>query len=1220
MKKSTLFFKVMVLLALLVPWTGWGQSQLPEGIDENDVIADKIMVLDSNGEIPGDNSGATEEQKGKNVKLETFHFKTGYDYNDWTFVNEVKPSDSGITVKIQGGNTMLSLSGSPKSEVDAIYIKIKNTEGDEKWVRYGFVQSGSSVISASYTTGGDSKVYNGRNISEEEVKVGLKVVSTKYEIGQDNEETTLTTYSVTIPDNAKNVGTYEITITAEGSTATVEYEITKRPVTVTLDGLKLEKGANGTNLNASDYASYFKIEEENNESKSGLVSEEKAKVTGTFDIDTQTVGDASFSTDDLDVVPDNSSFASENYTIKWDGKATITKKDFSEGGEGGQGGTIIVTVVDKTYNGKPVDSPEVKDSETTLEKDKDYTVTYKDENEKDLKMAPSNAGTYTVVITPTESGDYEGSPIEKNFTISKAKVTVAGTLTITEGDKLKDSYKFDDIKDLKAEGIVEGEEETVKAAITITPKNKENPTASDDAFTITLAETEGNYEISEGSKIALVVEEDPDKWQEGEAKAEVTVYVNEEGSITKVEDPSENITTSVADGILTVKFAEELVGWKYSTKTIEEGGTQTSSVVIDDADSKYTWDAVGVGENLATILKVSGKDVLEGESAVVKAKIENGESEGYLQITFVKDESSEEPGGDDDAWATTDGNEKANLTVYVNEDGDIVGSDKIELETDETESYLRITTENVELEEGWTFAKNEEDVLVLWSENEGWTMGEPFSWELTTESTSSSSNTYVKLSILGEENVYKKLPGEVRIKVVGENDEEGYISVDFQQVVTIRQDDINKGGDDENGDGEIGDGEAILIKGATGSEYAVYDAESHGLGMLEVTIADKTTTLTENEHYSVEYIGGEGTEPVDAGKYTAKITFKEEAGYFGVVTLENSVVIAPRPLKLQFSFDEVEIKENDKLVLGTNVFMNPVEGTSFANEDEAKEFESWLENGRISAEFEVLEDAVNNEYPVVLKSISFPKEGTYLKYSNYDVTYVAMTENLTPDTTEEHPLLDPEEEKAQSGNNDYTHDGDGDIIGGYEPVDNSGHGTITGTNYRKNRLYLADRDFYFNDLYDEEGLILYSRHDKKYTEDGGSFTIWYEHNGEVNEGGYRIFISSKKNKDYKEVKLDEVSGYYQIRNVQSDIYVKIYAMDGFPVANEEITATDARAYAQANKIVVITPEPTDVQIISMAGAVVATDQVTGQREFANLAEGVYIVRMGETVIKLQVRN
>ena len=167
---------------------------------------------------------------------------------------------------------------------------------------------------------------------------------------------------------------------------------------------------------------------------------------------------------------------------------------------------------------------------------------------------------------------------------------------------------------------------------------------------------------------------------------------------------------------------------------------------------------------------------------------------------------------------------------------------------------------------------------------------------------------------------------------------------------------------------------------------------------------------------------------------------------------------------------------------------------------------------------------------------------------------------------------------------------------------------------KRYRLYLADQDFYLNDEYDEAGLVLYSRHDKKYTDVGGSFTVWFEKNGEVNEGA-RVFISNRANGEYKEVKLDEVSGYYQIRNVQSNIYVKLYTEEGFPVANESIEATEARAYAQANKIVVITPEPTDVQIISMAGAVVATAQVAGQQEFANLAEGVYIVRMG-----MQVRN
>ena len=182
--------------------------------------------------------------------------------------------------------------------------------------------------------------------------------------------------------------------------------------------------------------------------------------------------------------------------------------------------------------------------------------------------------------------------------------------------------------------------------------------------------------------------------------------------------------------------------------------------------------------------------------------------------------------------------------------------------------------------------------------------------------------------------------------------------------------------------------------------------------------------------------------------------------------------------------------------------------------------------------------------------------------------------------------------------------------------DDEGEGGIGTKRYQ---LFLADQDFYLNDEYDAEGLVLYSLHDKRYTKAGSSFTIWFEKHGEVNEGA-RVFISNRANGEYKEVKLDEVSGYYQIRNVQSNIYVKLYTEEGFPVANESIEATDARAYAQANKIVVITPEPTDVQIISMAGAVVASAQVAGQQEFANLAEGVYIVRMGKEIVKLQVRN
>ena len=186
----------------------------------------------------------------------------------------------------------------------------------------------------------------------------------------------------------------------------------------------------------------------------------------------------------------------------------------------------------------------------------------------------------------------------------------------------------------------------------------------------------------------------------------------------------------------------------------------------------------------------------------------------------------------------------------------------------------------------------------------------------------------------------------------------------------------------------------------------------------------------------------------------------------------------------------------------------------------------------------------------------------------------------------------------------------------------------TGGNFNDYRyqLFLANKDYLKTDkktveYYEDLKLELFSRHNKKYTDAGGSFTVWYEKDGEANVGGYRLFWSkSGEHGDYQEVKFDPVSEYFRIDNVHSDVYVKIYDADGFPVANEAITAQDFRAYAQANKIIVITPEPTDVQIISMAGAVVAADKVTGQREFANLAEGVYIVRMGETIVKLQVRN
>ena len=162
--------------------------------------------------------------------------------------------------------------------------------------------------------------------------------------------------------------------------------------------------------------------------------------------------------------------------------------------------------------------------------------------------------------------------------------------------------------------------------------------------------------------------------------------------------------------------------------------------------------------------------------------------------------------------------------------------------------------------------------------------------------------------------------------------------------------------------------------------------------------------------------------------------------------------------------------------------------------------------------------------------------------------------------------------------------------------------------------------YYDLNITKSEGATLISRHGKDRVEAGGSFTLSLEIDDAYAGAEPTVYVKRGRSGEWQAIKIDEVSGFYQIRNVQTDIYVKVSGDGIWPVANENISKEDVRAYAQPNKIIVITPEPTDVQIISMAGAVVATDKVTGQREFANLAEGVYIVRMGETVVKLQVRN
>ena len=423
--------------------------------------------------------------------------------------------------------------------------------------------------------------------------------------------------------------------------------------------------------------------------------------------------------------------------------------------------------------------------------------------------------------------------------------------------------------------------------------------------------------------------------------------------------------------------------------------------------------------------------------------------------------------------------------------------------------------------------------------------------------------------------------------------------------IEITIDDLNPGdvdpddGDDDGNDWSF-DGYSYTL---------IYDGKPHGVEF--VTVKDESGEIIDNKDvvlksvvYSQELDEGgftpmgPGEMPKNVGRYQAEVlvSVKDE-----LKTATIPLFIFSRPLRVDFDLTDL-----DESVIGHFVLAEECVNYNAAENNVANAglvvIDGEREEPLVEGKFHIA--GTPNEYgkyDITPEGVELKDMGLFIR-SNYEISLFVNGELLVDnDGDGEYDKID--------GDSGADIDEDGSSIGGI------------GTN--RYRLYLANKDYNVVDAkadYAAEGLELFSRHDKKYTKVGGSFTVWYEKDGVANAGGYRIFWSNKANGDYKEVKFDTVSEYFQIRNVQSNVYVKIYAADGFPVGNEEISAADYRAYAQPNKIVVITPQPTDVQIISMAGAVVATDKVTGQREFANLTEGVYIVRMGETVVKLQVRK
>ena len=350
----------------------------------------------------------------------------------------------------------------------------------------------------------------------------------------------------------------------------------------------------------------------------------------------------------------------------------------------------------------------------------------------------------------------------------------------------------------------------------------------------------------------------------------------------------------------------------------------------------------------------------------------------------------------------------------------------------------------------------------------------------------------------------------------------------------------------------------IIISLSESAKGLTYDGKKHDKDLLVVVKKKDNTPLKEGVDFKVSYKSKDGSESSsikNAGEYTAKVSFIGE--YAGDVE-DEKVVIFKRKVTLKGAEKTIELGSHLEL------------------------------EAAINPELLILENVVPEETPVYVGNITLSSNvdintaGVYEKA--FDISKVSLG-------TDKFFLASNYELEIESPSGILTVEGDG----GGPVID-------------RHKLILIK----------SEGAKLSSRHDKMTTEDNGSFTVSLEKEPGYEDCEPTVYYKRGRFGEWKELKLDEVSGYYQIRSVYTDIYVKVSGDGIWPVSNEEVEAQEVKVYTQNGAIVVVTPSVMDVQVVSMTGSVVAADKVAGQREFRNLVEGVYIVRVEDEIVKVRL--
>ena len=446
-----------------------------------------------------------------------------------------------------------------------------------------------------------------------------------------------TDYSFTVVEGGelKDAGTHSLTITGAGNytgTVTKSFNINPKPIselTVTVasdaqtyDGTQKTPGvtvkhgeteltedthytvAYGTNINAGENAGTVTITAKTGTNYTGnttvnftiqpmTVADSALEVTiapvtyGTPASPVVKLGDKALSAEtDYDVTCANTNVGTQDAVISLKGnyyggktvQYTINAKPLDE--------TAIQPISSQTYTGSAITPVVVKNGETTLTKDTDYTVVYSNN---------TNVGTASAEVTFT--GNYSGGPFTKTFTISPKNISAAvlGGLNTTynPGSRPVPTVTLD------GKTLVEGndkdytlsyDETTTSGSLIITVTGRGNYTGSKQATVAVLATSDTTAPVISGvtnggtyheAKTITVTDTNLERVEIYQGTTLVNTWNPAEGTTTV----STTLALSDTDTAYVIKAYDKVGNNTEFTVTVTKKSIAASMITIAGADN-----------------------------------------------------------------------------------------------------------------------------------------------------------------------------------------------------------------------------------------------------------------------------------------------------------------------------------------------------------------------------------------------------------------------------------------------------------------------------------------------------------------------------------------------------------------------------------------------------------------------------------------------------------